>query len=178
MNESENQTPNVPQKFRATLQNLGAPEVVVPLRVEETILRAAREHLAGARTAGAAMDAVKPSRHDPSETANSGWAQLCAGVMEFFGRRRFAAWGGVAVAIVAVGGLVWLGGHPRVSARPEDLNGDGVVDMLDAFALARELQHDPASHPQLDFNKDGVVDERDVRTLAAIAVSLEQGGRS
>ena len=100
------------------------------------------------------------------------------GWQERFGVRRWAAWGGVAVAVVAVGVLVWLGGHPRLSARPEDLNGDGVVDMLDAFALARELQHEPASHPQLDLNGDGVVDEHDVQALAARAVSLETGGRS
>lgn len=80
--------------------------------------------------------------------------------------------------IVAVGVLVWLGGHPRLTARPEDLNGDGVVDMLDAFALARELQLTPASHPRLDLNGDGVVDERDVRILAAQAVRLEPGGKS
>jgi hypothetical protein len=59
-----------------------------------------------------------------------------------------------------------------------DVNHDGQVDILDAFALARELK--AGAHPsrQLDINGDGVVDERDVATLAARAVSLEKGGHS
>jgi Dockerin type I domain len=89
-----------------------------------------------------------------------------------------AALSAVAVAIVAAGALVWLGGHTRLAARNEDLNGDGVVDVLDAFALARELQQGQTPRPQLDLNGDGVVDERDVQILAARAVSLETGGGS
>ena len=50
--------------------------------------------------------------------------------------------------------------------------------MLDAFALARELEADAASRPQHDLNGDGVVDGRDVQILAARAVNLEHGGRS
>jgi len=52
------------------------------------------------------------------------------------------------------------------------------VDMLDAFALARELQQGRTPRPQLDLNGDGVVDERDVEVLAARAVTLETGGHS
>src|SRR5262249_50669792 len=60
----------------------------------------------------------------------------------------------------------------------EDLNHDGRVDVLDAFALARELKSKTHPGPQLDINRDGVVDEKDVETLAARAVSLGKGGRS
>ena len=59
-----------------------------------------------------------------------------------------------------------------------DLNHDGKVDILDAFALARELRTGVRPTPQMDLNGDGVVDERDVATLAAQAVSLGKGGRS
>ena len=82
------------------------------------------------------------------------------------------------VTIVAAGTLVWLTIHPRTTAMAEDLNGDGQVDMLDAFALARELQQGQTPRPQLDLNGDGVVDERDVQVLANRAVSLEAGGHS
>jgi len=172
MNDDQNQTKAGPDKLRAALLRLEARKIVVPPRVDEAVLRAAREQMepvAQEARVGARNKAL------PSE---SSWAALCAGVYGFFTVRRWAAWGGVTVTIVAVGGLVWLGGHPRSAARPEDLNADGVVDMLDAFALARELQLDPASHPQLDLNADGVVDQRDVQALAARAVSLERGGRS
>ena len=52
------------------------------------------------------------------------------------------------------------------------------VDILDAFALARQLKLGGTRNPQLDLNGDGVVDERDVASIAARAVKLEQGGRS
>jgi hypothetical protein len=59
-----------------------------------------------------------------------------------------------------------------------DLNHDGQVDILDAFALARELRNGARPTPQMDINEDGVVDDGDVTTLAARAVSLGKGGRS
>jgi hypothetical protein len=52
------------------------------------------------------------------------------------------------------------------------------VDILDAFALARQLKQGGSGNLQLDVNGDGVVDERDVAALAARAVKLERGGRS
>jgi hypothetical protein len=59
-----------------------------------------------------------------------------------------------------------------------DLNHDGRVDILDAFALARQLKQGGTRNLQLDINGDDVVDERDVAALAARAVKLERGGRS
>jgi hypothetical protein len=60
----------------------------------------------------------------------------------------------------------------------EDLNGDGKVDILDAFMLARKLQDAHVSDPHLDVNGDGVFDQRDVEAIASHAVSLAKGGRS
>ncbi len=60
----------------------------------------------------------------------------------------------------------------------EDLNGDGKVDILDAFMLAKKLQGTPSSDRRLDVNGDGVIDRRDVETIAARAVNLEKRGRS
>ena len=104
--------------------------------------------------------------------------ELRAGLAALLGGRRFAPLTAAVATIVAAGVLVWLTVHPRAAARPEDLNADGQVDMLDAFALARELQQGSTPRPQLDLNGDGVVDERDVQALASRAVRLEQGGRS
>ena len=96
---------------------------------------------------------------------------------------RFVPWaaGGVA-ALLLLTLLPRLLQHPRSSpdgslAR-EDLNRDGRVDVLDAFALARQLKTGRAPSLQLDVNGDGVVDERDVQAIAAQAVKLEKGGRS
>ena len=79
---------------------------------------------------------------------------------------------------------------PQLSKRPAlapardsafarwDLDRDGRVDILDAFAVARQLKQGGTRNLQLDVNGDGVVDERDVAAIAARAVKLEQGGRS
>jgi hypothetical protein len=185
--DNQNQDPATPEKLRAALSRLNTRPIAVPSKVDDAVLRAAREHLAGARTAESASHSadgafvVPPSggSQEPRKRGIPNWVnELRAGLLETLAARRWAAWGGVAVTMIAVGALVWLGGYPRLAARPEDLTGDGVVDMLDAFALARELQRAPASHPQLDLNRDGAVDERDVQALAARAVLLEQGGRS
>lgn len=216
MNDRDNQKqdPATPEQLRAALSRLNTCRFIVPPELDAAILRTAREHLAGERTADAARtSAACPLPNIQHSTPNSqhllkprgghwmfdvgcsaldvshsrfrekaglrGWfGAFRAGLQEAFAVRRWAVWGGVAVTMIAVGALVWLGGDPRLAARPEDLNGDGVVDMLDAFALARELQHAPASHPQPDLNGDGVVDERDVQALAGRAVRLDQGGRS
>ena len=58
-----------------------------------------------------------------------------------------------------------------------DVNGDGRVDILDAFQLARQME---ANGPALlkddlrpfDRNGDGIIDETDVRLIATEAVKL------
>ena len=170
--KEQNQDPASLEKLHAALSRLNTHRVSVPPKVDNAILRAAREHLtpiAGkSRASQNAASARRPSK----------WSERYAGVLGLLGGRRWATLGAAAVAIVAAGALVWLGGHTRLTARNEDLNGDGVVDMLDAFALARELQQGQSPRPQLDLNGDGVIDDRDVQILANRAVSLESRGRS
>jgi hypothetical protein len=179
--DNQNSEPARPELLRAALSRLNGCRITVPTQVDDAILQAARKHLAGAQTTEVAETRELVSHHfaDRKQSQAKVWCEeFGAGLREFFAVRRRFMWGGMAVAMVAVGVLVWLGGRSSLAAGPEDLNGDGVVDMLDAFALARALQHTPASHPKLDFNGDGMVDERDVQTLATHAVSLEPGGRS
>jgi hypothetical protein len=52
------------------------------------------------------------------------------------------------------------------------------VDILDAFALARQMKGGGDLGAKFDVNGDGKVDEGDVATLATKAVQLERGGRS
>ncbi len=54
----------------------------------------------------------------------------------------------------------------------EDLNRDGKIDILDSFALARELKNGGSLPAYRDVNGDGVVDERDVTSIASQAVAL------
>jgi len=67
---------------------------------------------------------------------------------------------------------------PRVAVlgrSPADVNGDGRVDVIDAYVLARSLEGGrPAA--QWDQNHDGRVDRTDVDRIAFAAVSLRSGG--
>jgi len=60
---------------------------------------------------------------------------------------------------------------------PGDLNRDGKVDILDSFALARELKKGNPLPAYLDVNGDGVVNEQDVNSIASRAVALGKDNR-
>jgi hypothetical protein len=84
-----------------------------------------------------------------------------------------------------VAGALWRAGFGSPSpeakptatiARADDVNRDGRVDVLDAFALARAVEAGVGS-PAWDVNRDGAVDESDVDAVALAAVSLGGGGR-
>lgn len=87
--------------------------------------------------------------------------------------RRWILWPALAAACVFVACVAWL-----LTTRPhyarEDLNHDGKVDILDAFALAREIKSSAHLSASLDINGDGVVDGRDVALIAAHAVQLKK----
>jgi hypothetical protein len=93
-----------------------------------------------------------------------------------------------AAAVVAM--AVWVGAprepgpaEPRLrrpepiaaSGRPEDIDGNGRVDILDAFVLSMRVESAAEPNPRWDFNRDGRVDPRDVDAVAFSAVSLTGG---
>ncbi len=91
-------------------------------------------------------------------------------------KRPIAFWAAMAAGIML---LAFLGNLALRSTRtfaPGDINHDGRVDILDAFALARELEHQSAN--VRDMNRDGVVDQKDVVEIARSAVRLDKGGGS
>lgn len=53
-----------------------------------------------------------------------------------------------------------------------DVNGDGAIDILDAFKLARTLEEKTPLAQGWDLNSDGVVNRADVDEAARMAVSL------
>ncbi len=98
---------------------------------------------------------------------------------------RWATWTAAAAGLALV---VWLGGVltrtpvsremasvPAIAVRG-DLDRSGRVDILDAFALARQLDSGmpPAGHVG-DFNGDGLIDRADVDAIAMVAVRLPEG---
>lgn len=58
-----------------------------------------------------------------------------------------------------------------------DVDANGRIDILDAFIVARALDHNQPTSPAWDVNADGAVDHADVTNIAQAAVSLteEQG---
>ena len=142
-----------PPRLVAALKRLPQEPVFIPPIADAAILRAAQRHL------------------NPPREARFGWF-------------RFLPW------VAAAAALLLLAAPPQFFKLPApgpsrsatfaqgDLNHDGRVDILDAFALARQLKKGDTGNLQLDVNQDGVVDERDVAAIAARAVKLEQGGHS
>jgi len=87
-----------------------------------------------------------------------------------------AAAAGLAIAaVVAWPGSRGTRGGPITGAPGRvtvgDINGDGVVDMLDALVLAKDVERRLGR----DINGDGVVDSRDVDAVAQLAVRLDGG---
>ena len=100
-------------------------------------------------------------------------------------RRRIAAfgWGAAAAAAILVISVLLvtpanraplLAPSVKLASRAEDVNRDGRVDILDAFALARQIEAAKPIGVQSDMNADGVVDRKDVDILAQAAVSLDR----
>ena len=101
-------------------------------------------------------------------------------------RRRFwvaartigAAAAAAAAAVVAV--VLYL--DRKEAARPPvagtqtvvrgDVDGNGRVDMLDAYLLAKQVDGKSGATAAVDLNGDGVTDRRDVDAVAAAAVRL------
>jgi hypothetical protein len=89
--------------------------------------------------------------------------------------RPILPWLGAAAAFVLALWLarpVWL---PQPPALAGDFNRDGMLDILDAFALAREVKLRPSENRRFDLNRDGRVDHADAQTIAQHAVALDHG---
>ena len=94
-------------------------------------------------------------------------------------RLRFARWAGSAAAVAAVVVFAFVHNYNGGSNGPvmamEDIDRNGRVDILDAFALAVGLKSDETIDLKWDLNGDGIVDGKDVDAVAASAVRLKKG---
>lgn len=139
----------VPARLVEALRGIDAPRAAVPKAVDERILMRARRRLAT-------------------------------------GRRRFkwrmATIGALAAAVAIVFILpAFLSHAPSPSQAPTlsgDIDGNGRIDILDAFALARHIERKEKTAAGWDVNADGRIDRRDVDAVARIAVRLNGGSKS
>jgi hypothetical protein len=162
MGNQRQQDHEAPASLVHALKRLQPKAVDLPDSVDDAVLGAARRRLASIR--------------GKRDSGFSGWA----------GIRNWPAWIKIP-ALAAAGLLLALLARPYLQPETarfarEDVNRDGQVDILDAFALGRDLQSGTRPGPTLDLNGDGVVDLRDMETIAAEAVRLDKtdkkGGRS
>jgi hypothetical protein len=157
MNEQRNSptTPGPDQlpDLARDLARLAEPRLEVPQSIDDAVMAAARTALARRRRGG-----------HPAF--------------------RWAAWTGAAAAL---GLAVWVGSVliPQQHAAREmasmtapavagDLDRSGQVTILDAFALARQIESGQSPFSG-DINGDGLVDRADVDALAMLAVRLPEG---
>ena len=92
--------------------------------------------------------------------------------------------GAIATAVVLVVAFVVTGpalspdlgrapSPPEAVLAREDVDGNGHVDILDAFALARRVESSGEIDRSWDMNRDGLVDSEDVDHIALAAVRLQ-----
>jgi hypothetical protein len=135
--------PELPARLSEALKAIYAPPEVIPSRVDDIILAQARDHLAG----------VAQSRRIV----------------------RFPRWLAAAAILLlaAVLGSLWFSNRRLPEVAREDINRDGRVDVLDAFALARRLHQGAVTDRLFDINGDGLVDQKDIEAITTRAVKLD-----
>ncbi len=152
--EQNEEGPAAPDKLVTALKRMPSRLPFIPPTVDETVLRAARRRL-------------QPKARQRLATLTF-WRWAAAAVAVCV----------LALALVQINRWGTTSSQERQLVR-EDINRDGRVDILDAFALARKIKAGSVTPGWLDVNGDGVVDERDVTAVAAHAVQLSsKGGRS
>lgn len=140
--------PQAPARLIRALKALQSEPVFVPPASDAAILRRARQQF----------------DPEPTRPPSVWW-------------RAWIPWVAAAASlclVVVVGWLATSRNPTGVASAPEDVNGDGQVDILDAFQLAREVEggQPPAVR---DFDQDGVVDQADVEFVARRIVKLNEG---
>lgn len=161
---NEDEQIEAPQELIDALADLHNERIFVPPSVDESILAEARKRL----------DPTPVPRKRSNIIAWSGWG------------------GALAASVVLVVSLTIQNRKPfdrsltesapvseMADARPvfkrEDINKDQSVDILDAFALARQLDVGGSVPANMDFNNDGVIDRGDVDWIAQTSVKIEKG---
>jgi len=144
----------VSDRFRKDLRALYQPAGSVPPEVDKAILDQARRRLAKPRP--------------------------------LILRIRWAGGIAAAAAVVAIGVFLYTGTgpnnhpssiihHQSAAEQRVDIDGNGRVDILDAFRLAKGIESRGPTAAGWDINADGRLDREDVDAVAFAAVRLDKG---
>ena len=147
MTEDPGQFDDAPQKLANDIRDLFRRDVTVPVGVDRQILANARRRFARRRR-------IVVFKH---LTAAAAAAAAALAVIHFLALDRPSRAPQV---------------EPVVASVPADVDGNGRVDILDAFALARRIEAQEPIADDLDLTGDGAVDAEDVDAIAHAAVKL------
>ena len=86
-------------------------------------------------------------------------------------RRRVAPFV-AAAAILLVAVTIGLERFSSPAPLPGDVDGDGTVDIIDAYTLAVRVRDGAEMNSSWDLNEDGQVDDRDIAIVAERSVAL------
>ncbi len=155
--DQHSNSPNAPDSHELPdlardLAALGGRNIEVPPHIDDAVMAAARSALSERRRGGIAT------------WHWARWTAAAAGLalVVWFGSVRMRQ------------PVVQTAGSRQLASKPGDLDSSGRVDILDAFALARQLDSDIAPTAG-DFNGDGRIDRADVDAIAMTAVRLPEG---
>lgn len=152
---------SAPAALQAALAGLYRNRIAIPREVDEAVLSAARGRLRS--EPGTWRQAVRVLAEAGRQVR--AWLQ-----------RPLLRWGTATVFAVLAIALVTLLLPPRTPELAADFNRDGVVDILDALALARAVEAGTFLTAQFDLNGDGVINRADADRVAALAVALDGRG--
>lgn len=156
-----------PKRLARALTELNRVNCAVLPDVDRSVLRAAREHLQTVR--------ANPP-HDPRRVAISfGEWLISIGSWICGSGMPIARWTAPAAILLIASALALLRYGPATNHPLADLNRDGQVDILDALALAQQIERGARIDRDLDLNGDGQIDRRDADALAMRAVRIENG---
>lgn len=159
--EFNNVEPHVSPQFRKDLRALFEPPGAVPQQVDKTIADMAKTRLRESKH-GTPRRLIVPVR----------WAAVAA------------------AAVIVLGTILYTtvthnkpqsaihnpkSVGPGLAEGRADIDGNGRVDILDAFRLARDVESRGQAEMKWDLNGDGVVDHKDVDLVAFAAVRLDKG---
>lgn len=174
---SENRTPEeygdeLPDRIIEELRTRAHANVSVPARLDAVVLADARSVLKEAR----------PQRKRRFRQWTLGAVSvggLAAALLVFVGPQWIASTGQrgesvtVADASTESSDVLPAGvGDVSPAFLRQDIDGDGQIDILDAFALARQIGDEQISVQDGDQNGDGILDDNDVDLIAMTAVTL------
>jgi hypothetical protein len=155
------------KKLEGAMRRLERERVFVPGQVDEAVLGAVSEHFARQRDQEP-EDVIAKDVDFTFESRRKGRNRPRQKV------RPWQKWLPLAASIVIAAMMLEFARQGRVA--PGDVNRDGVVDVLDAYALAARVASGGPTSRSWDLNDDGQVDAGDSNEIMARAVDLERSG--